>query len=171
MIFKLPCVWQMAGTLRIEADSLEEAKGIALEESPLPKRSDFIEGSFELDEEHSQFGEVIPEFPDRNKPTWAEELAAEAKVMTTSKGDALLIDRGPGDNPNAPEKSRLEIRSPLPDFKFMGKIRMGTELANFETGGMYEQQYHDTLESALEEVVVDYYRTMEYIEQRKNGTS
>lgn len=34
-IFKIPVVWQMAGTMEIEADTLEQAEEIALGPAPL----------------------------------------------------------------------------------------------------------------------------------------
>lgn len=47
--YKIPVVWQMYGVVRVEADSLEQAMELALE-AKLPD-GDYIEGSFELDNE------------------------------------------------------------------------------------------------------------------------
>jgi len=57
-VYKIPCVWQMWGMMEVEADSLEEAKRIAIEDAPLPTDGEYLEGSFELDEESDDFGEV-----------------------------------------------------------------------------------------------------------------
>lgn len=44
--------------MEIEAVSLEEAKRIAIVDAPLPTDGDFVDGSFELDEESDLFGEI-----------------------------------------------------------------------------------------------------------------
>lgn len=50
-IYVIPCVWEMYGTMHIEADSLEEAVDIARAgETPLPEGS-YVEDSFVVDEE------------------------------------------------------------------------------------------------------------------------
>jgi hypothetical protein len=50
MQYKIPVIWSMIGTQIVEADSLEEAIELA-EDLPLPKDGDYIEGSFEVDQE------------------------------------------------------------------------------------------------------------------------
>lgn len=57
MKYLIPCVWQVAGTMVIEADSIEEAERKA-EEEELP-HGDYIDDSFELDTEHSEYGKEI----------------------------------------------------------------------------------------------------------------
>lgn len=54
--FRIPCFWECYGVMDIEAESLEEAKKIAIEEEPLPQ-GDYICGSFEVDEESEIYGE------------------------------------------------------------------------------------------------------------------
>jgi hypothetical protein len=41
----------MGGTLLIDAESLEQAKEIALNDSPLPQDGAYLEDSFQIDEE------------------------------------------------------------------------------------------------------------------------
>ena len=49
--FIIPVVWQMMGTITIEADSLEDAIENTLDDStPLPTNGSYVEGSFEVDE-------------------------------------------------------------------------------------------------------------------------
>ena len=49
--FIIPVVWQMMGTITIEADSLEDAIAEALGDgTPLPKDGSYVEGSFDVDE-------------------------------------------------------------------------------------------------------------------------
>jgi len=48
--YKIPVVWSMIGQHEIEADSLQEAIELA-EDLPLPKDGDYLEGSFEVDQE------------------------------------------------------------------------------------------------------------------------
>ncbi|MBT3578299.1 hypothetical protein HN499_05840 [archaeon] len=51
-IFRIPCTWQMYGTLHIEAESAEEANKIANNpETSLPTNGEYIEDSFETEEE------------------------------------------------------------------------------------------------------------------------
>lgn len=50
--YKIPCTWEMYGILEIEANSLDEAKAIALEDSsPLPDEKNYVDGSFQIDDE------------------------------------------------------------------------------------------------------------------------
>lgn len=58
-LYTIPCVWQMAGTMFIEASSLEEATNIAIEDAPLPTDGDYLDGSFEVDKESDKYGEAI----------------------------------------------------------------------------------------------------------------
>jgi hypothetical protein len=49
--FIIPVVWQMMGTITIEADSLEDAIENTLDDStPLPTNGSYVEGSFDVDE-------------------------------------------------------------------------------------------------------------------------
>jgi len=52
--YKIPCTWQMYGYYHIEANSIKEALQKA-EDSNLPTDSDFLEGSFEIDNEMIPF--------------------------------------------------------------------------------------------------------------------
>lgn len=49
--YRIPCSWSMGGTLLIDAESLEQAKEIALNDSPLPQDGAYLEDSFQIDEE------------------------------------------------------------------------------------------------------------------------
>ena len=48
--FKVPCSWEMYGTMYVEADSQEEAINKA-DDLPLPTDGYYIEDSFRVDEE------------------------------------------------------------------------------------------------------------------------
>ena len=49
--FIIPVVWQMIGTITVEADSLEDAIEEALGDgTPLPTNGSYVEGSFDVDE-------------------------------------------------------------------------------------------------------------------------
>jgi len=48
--YKIPVIWQEWGVMTIKANSLEEAKIIAVKEGPLPI-GEFIEDSLEVDDE------------------------------------------------------------------------------------------------------------------------
>jgi hypothetical protein len=50
-IYAIPCVWTVMGKTFVEADSLEEAKRIALEAAPLPNNSNYLDDSFEIVDE------------------------------------------------------------------------------------------------------------------------
>jgi len=52
--FKIPCHWRVYGFYEIEANNLEEALGKA-EDANLPEGAEYIEGSFEIDEEMIPF--------------------------------------------------------------------------------------------------------------------
>ena len=47
--YRVPVVWQMYGYVEVEAESMVEAKHVAMD-APLPIDGDYIEGSFEVDE-------------------------------------------------------------------------------------------------------------------------
>ncbi len=51
-IFKIPCSWQMYGSLEIEADDLDEAVELAYSnECSLPDNGSYVDASFEVDHE------------------------------------------------------------------------------------------------------------------------
>jgi hypothetical protein len=52
--YHIPVSWQMSGVYHIEAESLQQALQIA-EDSNLPEDSDFIDGSYEVNEEMIPF--------------------------------------------------------------------------------------------------------------------
>lgn len=54
--FNIPVVWQVAGTMKVEAYSLEEAEEKALGDFPLPDVSENISDSWELDKENPDYG-------------------------------------------------------------------------------------------------------------------
>lgn len=45
--YRIPCTWTVAGTMEIQANGLGEAIELA-NEAPLPTDNDYIEGSFEI---------------------------------------------------------------------------------------------------------------------------
>lgn len=50
--WKIPVVWQMMGTVTVEADTLEEAIEIAKDDAgviPIPDNGTFLDGSWEVD--------------------------------------------------------------------------------------------------------------------------
>lgn len=50
--WKIPVVWQMMGTVKVEANTLEEAIEIARDDEgviPLPDDGTFLDGSWEVD--------------------------------------------------------------------------------------------------------------------------
>ena len=52
-IYKIPCVWQMYGYHRVEANSLSEAVDLVLsDEMGLPD-GEYLEASFEVDQDHA----------------------------------------------------------------------------------------------------------------------
>lgn len=51
-VYKIPVLWQVWGIAEVEADSVEEAVELASSwETPLPKTSEYIDDSFEVDVE------------------------------------------------------------------------------------------------------------------------
>lgn len=51
MIYKIPCTFEMYGTLKIEADSLEKAVKYVkenIDEIPLPEEKHYVDDSFVL---------------------------------------------------------------------------------------------------------------------------
>jgi hypothetical protein len=46
--YRIPCTWTVAGTVTVKANNLEEAIFEAENNSPLPADNDYIEGSFEV---------------------------------------------------------------------------------------------------------------------------
>ena len=57
-LWKVPCVWHVMGYAEIRASSAEEAKKIAesaIDDIPLPDNGEYLEGSFEIDEEGEPF--------------------------------------------------------------------------------------------------------------------
>lgn len=63
--YKIPCNWRSYGFYEIEAEDITKALEI-VEDSPLPKDQDFIEGSFEVDVEMIGFYNNLSEL-DKNK--------------------------------------------------------------------------------------------------------
>lgn len=49
-IYKIPVVWECYGKMEVEANSLEEAKELAIGDEPLPE-GDYVDGSCKIDEE------------------------------------------------------------------------------------------------------------------------
>lgn len=50
-IFRIPVTFEMYGVMNIEAESLEEAKRIAIDEAPLPTEKHYVDGSCQINEE------------------------------------------------------------------------------------------------------------------------
>lgn len=49
--YKIPCTWQVCGTMIVEAESLKDAITEAEINAPLPSVTSFIDGSFEVNHE------------------------------------------------------------------------------------------------------------------------
>ena len=48
--YEIPCSWEVYGTIEVAANSLDAAiKKVEDEDFPLPSRSSYVEGSFEVD--------------------------------------------------------------------------------------------------------------------------
>ena len=57
--YKIGVVWQMYGTVEVEANNLEQAIHILHStDVPLPDNGEYIEGSFEIDSEGSALNEI-----------------------------------------------------------------------------------------------------------------
>jgi hypothetical protein len=56
--YKIGVVWQMYGSVEVEANSLEEAVKKVDDGVPLPENGEYIEGSFEVDVEGCALNEV-----------------------------------------------------------------------------------------------------------------
>lgn len=56
--YLIKAIWEVAGTMEIKANSLEEAEELALGDFPLPldSESDYIDGTLKLDKEHPDYG-------------------------------------------------------------------------------------------------------------------
>jgi hypothetical protein len=59
--YRIPIVFEMTGTLSVQAETLEEAERIALDERALPPEKHYVEDSARLDTEHSDYGEILPD--------------------------------------------------------------------------------------------------------------
>ena len=58
-IYKIGVVWQMYGTVEVDANNLEEAIHILHStDVPLPDNGEYIDGSFEIDSEGSALNEI-----------------------------------------------------------------------------------------------------------------
>jgi len=58
--YKIPCHWRMYGFYFVEAESLQKALEL-VEDEPLPRDRDYIEGSFEIDTEMLSFHNELTE--------------------------------------------------------------------------------------------------------------
>ena len=57
--YKIGVVWQMYGTVEVEANNLEQAIHILHStDVPLPDNGEYIDGSFEIDSEGSALNEI-----------------------------------------------------------------------------------------------------------------
>lgn len=50
-LWKIPVTWEMYGVMNILADSLEEAKELAISDEGVLPKGDYVDGSFALDED------------------------------------------------------------------------------------------------------------------------
>ena len=58
MVYKVPVVWSMMGYVLVDAESSEDAKQYAkehMDEFPLPANAQYLDDSFEVDEEGEPF--------------------------------------------------------------------------------------------------------------------
>ena len=56
--WRIPVIWQEAGTIWVEADTLAEAIKIARDDDgviPIPDNGDFVDGSWEVDCDDEEF--------------------------------------------------------------------------------------------------------------------
>jgi hypothetical protein len=58
--YKIPCTWQMYGYYHIEAENIKEALQKA-EDADLPENGEYIESSFEIDNEIIPFYNELTE--------------------------------------------------------------------------------------------------------------
>ena len=56
--YKIHCSWNVAGTMLVEADSLEDAERKAIDEMPLPE-GEYLDDSFKLDKCVDDYGETV----------------------------------------------------------------------------------------------------------------
>ena len=54
-IFRIACDWEVYSTMEIEATSLKEAVKIAEEDSPLPTNPDYVDGSFTINTDMTEY--------------------------------------------------------------------------------------------------------------------
>jgi len=54
-VYRIACDWSVYSTMFVKANSLEEAKIKAMEDEPLPMDGNFIDGSFEINEEMTEY--------------------------------------------------------------------------------------------------------------------
>ena len=48
--YKIPCSWEVYGTVEVAANSLDDAiEKVEDEDFPLPSRSSYVDGSFQVD--------------------------------------------------------------------------------------------------------------------------
>ena len=53
--YRISCEWSVFGTMLIEANSLKQAKQIAEDDAPLPTDPDYIDGSFRICENITEY--------------------------------------------------------------------------------------------------------------------
>ena len=58
--YKIPCTWQMYGFYHIEAENIKEALEMA-EDANLPTDADYLDGSFEINNEMIPFYNKLTE--------------------------------------------------------------------------------------------------------------
>lgn len=56
--YEVPVLWEVMGTVKVKADSLEKAEEQALQVKELPD-SDFIQGSLQIDRNSSFYEELV----------------------------------------------------------------------------------------------------------------
>ena len=113
-IFKVPCAWEMYGHVEVEAKNEEEAIRIAQEninEFPLPKDGEYLEGSFEIDTEGIVLScEKTPD--DGGTPQKGEKIDNELlwNILKEHWGHEVEIAFycGPDDDPDDPVDICLE---------------------------------------------------------------
>lgn len=49
--YLVPVIWQMSSVMEVEAKSYEQAMDIAINDTGLPHKADYIDGSFEIEED------------------------------------------------------------------------------------------------------------------------
>lgn len=73
-LYRIPVVYQSAGTMEVKANSFMEALEKAIKEEPLPKDAEYLTDSIEIDEESPYFGDVLCQCGSCKNTLWESSL-------------------------------------------------------------------------------------------------